>query len=313
MKRFLWAMPLALLVGCENVETGLTVLGAALPESTETCAFNADGDGYYNNITFDAANADTLALNLRVRNTLQGGTVNFGTADQPDTFRLPNTVTPLRMEFRFECDTNGFSDELGPLYVPQFSVEKPFCFDRDTREFKGLDVVPASGPAIEPSENAIVLVRPITTQLARALNDVFILADQAEACCGEVMGCNQANLQNAPTTGNGPCARLQTEFNRIAPNKLSVTRLEDIQKFRPYRLFDHLAYPPRPANNQGDIDENQMMNGGPETQVYGAAYPLRLRGVLEGITGDGETVSSTEYFEIIHLCAHCKFTLCTTL
>ena len=80
-----------------------------------------------------------------------------------------------------------------------------------------------------------------------------------------------------------------------------VTNQADVLKFRPFAVFDAVANPPRPASV-------------PQIGKFAvpATYPLRLRGVLEGVTGNGSTVSSTEYFEEIHLCANCGIvTECT--
>jgi hypothetical protein len=297
MRLFNWAAgAMMLLAGCSNVDTSLTVLGAAFPESDDKCEFSATGEKFLENITFDALQSDSLALYLRVRNDLQTGQINFGSTMIPDTFTVPSSIQPLRMDFRFECDTNGFSDELGPFYVPQFSAEQPFCLQKDTREFQGFDVVPASGATIEANGGiGIVLVKPITTQLAHAMGETFILADLANECCkslDNIGGCTEQNLRNLAPNGQDKCGELQKAFDKIAPDKLSVNKLDDIEKFRPYAIFNHISEPPR-SNSSGPL-------------AIGATYPMRLRGVLEGVTGDGSIVSSTEYYEEIHICANCN-------
>lgn len=292
MRLFNWAAgAMFLLAGCSNVDTSLTILGAIPSDSEDKCEFSPMGDVFLGNIYFDALGQDTLALHLRVRNDLQGATVNFGSTALPDNFEVPSGVTPLRMDFRFECDTNGFSDQLGPFYVPQFSAEIPFCLQKDTREFQGFDVVPASGPVIEPNGGiAVVLVKPITTQLAHAMGETFILANLADDCCKSldgIGGCTEENLRNLAPNGMDKCGELQRAFDKIAPDKLSVNKIDDIEKFRPFAIFDHMSNPPRGMG-------------------LGPTYPMRIRGVLEGVTGDGSIVSSAEYFDEIHICANCN-------
>lgn len=288
------------LAACEDVDSTLTVLGAAASEEDNVCVFDPEGEDYLLDIHFDAARNDSLALALRVQNNLQGGLIDLGgNAVGEDNLTIPAAVTPIRMDFRFECDTNGFSDELGALFVPQFSTDKPFCLQKDAREFQGFDVVQASGKAISPNnEIGIAFVRPITVQLARAFGEVFLLAGLAEDCCQSIPGgCTEDNLRNVPTTGNDACGELQDVFETIAPSKLSVNEIDDVQKFRPYSLFDW---------------SNAVPPGRPPATI-GVSYPMRLRGVLEGVTGDGSIVSSTEYYETVNICANCISTPCTNL
>lgn len=290
MKRFIWAAALTL-VGCNNVGTGLVVLGAAAPTDMMKCDYTAQGNAYLYAITFDVTRQDTLHLNLRVRNNLTVQTTNWGPDSRHDDVIAPNSVMPRRMEIRWECDSNGFSANLGPLYLPQFSATQPFCSNRSTRDFQGFDVIPATGQAIDAGGNlGLVSIRPITPQLGGALNDMFTLAQRAQACCTEAGGCmTDADLQRA---ASGPaCTALQALFDTIAgTGQLRNTRASDLQKFIPYQAFD--------------------LRGGtrkPGTTV-GPSYPLRLRGVLEGVTGSGSVVTSAEYDETIGICAECLAT-----
>lgn len=301
MKRQNWAALALVVAGCSNVDTSMTVLGAAFPD--DECVFEADGDEYAYNFFFDTVNADTFALNLRVRNDLVGQTINFGSTDLVDNYVVPSEITPLRMDFRFECDTNGFSDELGPFFVPQFSTDESFCQQKDVRQFQGFDVVPASGGTIPPNGGVgLVLVKPITTQLAHAFGESLDLAVTADRCCNSFAngGCNSDNLRDVTANDNTPCGQLQRDFDKIAKDTLSATRIDDVEKFRPYAVFDWVYAGTRAASTPP--------NG------YGPGYPMRLRGVLEGVTGDGSIVSSTEYYEIINICANCQGgSKCTTL
>src|SRR5262245_39554296 len=128
---------LLFMMGCENVETSITILGAIAPDDEMVCDFQSDTEKHWQVYIMDVALQDTFALFLQVRNDLQAQTINLNTDDHMDNFTLPNDVTPTRMDIRWECDSNGFSDELGSLYVPAFSTQDPFCLDEDTRNFSG--------------------------------------------------------------------------------------------------------------------------------------------------------------------------------
>ena len=146
MKKY-WLAGLALATtACNNVETALLIKHAAAAD--DTCVFEEGGDAVLPNITFDATSGDALSLFLRVENLLQGGQINYGSDENPDLQTIPNTVTPVRFDLRWECDSNGFSDDLGDLYLPQFSATESFCLSDDTRDFVGFDVVPATGNTI---------------------------------------------------------------------------------------------------------------------------------------------------------------------
>ncbi|MCK6550252.1 hypothetical protein L6R52_30735 [Myxococcota bacterium] len=295
MKKF-WLAGLALATtACNNIETAMLIKHAAASSDDTTCTFDEQGDEVLANITFDAAVGDSLALMLRVENLLAGGDINFGTDSRPELLRVPNTVNPVRFDLRWECDSNGFSDDLGDLYLPQFSATESFCLSEDTRDFVGFDVVPATGNTIAPGVTGLVQIRPITAQLAAGFNDVFILASKAQACCDSAGGCDDRSLQAAPNGPGTACGDLQAAFDTIAgPGKLSATSFEDIQKFRPFALFDHSTNPAKT----------------PGTSVS-PSYPLTLRGVLEGVTADGTTVQSSEWRQTIHICANCIQSACT--
>jgi hypothetical protein len=281
----------ALLLGaCTNVETALIIQHAAASDDPMTCELEDDGDLYHPEIFVDVARQSTMSFFLRVKNMLQGGTLQFGSDENPDDFQITNKVTPLRFDLRWECDTTGFADDLGDMYVPQFSATEPFCVGSDTRSFSGFDVIPASGNTIEPGGDvALVKIRPITVQLMDAFADVFRLAGQAQECCNSAGACNDQALQQAPMGPGTPCGILQAEFDKIAgENRLNAQSFADIQKFRPFAIYDF--------NQSGEI----------------AGYPLRLRGVLEGVTSDETVVRSDEWWIIVNICANCgRISECT--
>ena len=288
------ALGAALSCACTNVETSLIIQHAAAPDDPMSCELMDDGDVYDSEIFVDVTGQSTMSLNLRVQNMLQGGTLNFGSDENPDDFQITNKVTPLRFDLRWECDTTGFSDDLGDMYVPQFSATEPFCVGSDTRSFSGFDVIPASGNTIEPGGDvALVSIRPITVQLMDAFADVFRLAGQAQECCNSAGACNDQALQQAPMGPGTPCGILQAEFDRIAgEGRLNAQSFADIQKFRPFAIYDYNQNAPRPGF---------------------AGYPMRLRGVLEGVTSDDTVVRSDEWWIIVNLCANCGLTTPCTL
>jgi hypothetical protein len=279
------------LAGCTNVETSLSIQHAAAGESQMggVCTFEETGEMFLSEVTFDAARQNTMSLHLRVKNLLQGGTVEFG-GDTPDTFTISNKVTPTRFDLRWECDVNGFADDLGELYVPQFSATEPFCLGEDTGNFVGFDVVPANGNTIEPGGDiGLVEIRPITAQLGDAFADVFVLAKLSQDCCDSAGGCSDAALAKGTA-----CGTLQATFDRIAgQGKLNAQSFADIQKFRPFLIYDGAQNSAKPL------------------QEFPFGYPLRLRGVLEGVTSDGTVVGSDEWWIQVNLCANCGRTPCT--
>src|SRR5687768_5865194 len=131
------ALGAALSCSCTNVETSLVIQHAAASDDPMRCELEEDGDLFYSEIFVDVTGQSTMSLNLRVRNMLQGGALNFGSDENPDDFQITNKVTPLRFDLRWECDTTGFSHDLGDMYVPQFSATEPFCVGSDTRSFSG--------------------------------------------------------------------------------------------------------------------------------------------------------------------------------
>ncbi|MEM7676354.1 MAG: hypothetical protein AAF449_10165 [Myxococcota bacterium] len=269
---------MATLVACNNIETGLVV--EEVPPPGDGCVFEP-GDIDFS-LTFDAQQMSSMFIPTEVTNvmTAEGTTI---VTEEPEVVITPSlSVTPLRFDFRWECDSNGFTAGQGPLILPAFSVENPFCLDtRDeaNSDFAGFDVVSATGGRIAPGETGIWSITPITPQLGDALQTAFRLAELSEDCCNEAGGC-----QNAPGRATvGACLELQNLLNDVAPDSFNVQQAETVNIWRPY-----IFYTAQGANALG------------QSRIPG--FPLRLRGIYEGITAQGDLITSTEFIRDVDVC-----------
>jgi hypothetical protein len=275
------ALPFA---GCDAPDSSLVIHGIIVPmemvemdmvtmQTSRSCLYDPMSDVTAVRVVIDVAQQLSLYLVLKVENTLQPNTIMIDT--EPDQAIAYNeSVSPLRFDYRWECDTIGFGSDLGPLFVPQFSVNQPFCLDsRDetSGDFVGFDVIPATGGAIPAGGTGGVEIRPIPAQLGLALYDMFTLAALAQACCMSTEGCS--GVESGVTM---ECARLQSLFNDVG---ILQNQVEAAQRYRPFALFD------------GSVPPTNMFPSN--------TYPLRLRGVLEGVTSSGTTVTSNEWAQDI--------------
>lgn len=264
-------------LGCESSETSLVVHSVLLPEldmMTGTCMWDPASEESIVRLSIDVASQLTMFLVLRVENTLTPAVVEID-EDPADAWTFSESITPLRFDYRWECDSIGFGSDLGPMYLPQFSVNQPFCLDnRDdtTRNFVGFDVIPATGSTIMPGSFGTVEVRVVPAQLGIAVNDMFALAELAQGCCDSTDGC--AGVENG---ANAACNNLAAFFNDVG---ILQNQTEAAQRYRPFSLFDGNTPP---------------SNAGLPTPYY----PMRLRGVLEGVTGSGDLVTSNEWAQDI--------------
>ena len=278
MKKFWLGAMVTAAVGCNNVEVGLVV--EEVPPPTAGCGFRT-GEVEWP-LTFDSQRMSQMFIPTEVTNVMSTATTRIVRQDPLLTQQFPTTVTPLRFDFRWECDASGFTAGQGPLILPAFSVDNPFCLDtRDesNADFAGFDVVSASGPPVGPGETVIWLHTPITAQLGEALNVAFRLAELSQACCDLANGCE--NARNFATTG--ACQDLQNLLDSVAPNQFSVQQPETLNIWRPYFLYT--------AAGAATLQRGSIPN-----------FPLRLRGVYEGITAAGDLITSTEFIRDIGVC-----------
>ena len=267
-------------MGCDAPDSSLVIEGVIPPTTMKdqqtgavSCSWDPASMVSFADPTLDVAAQLTLFLVLKVANTLQPGVVEID-MDPENTIRYSEAISPLRFDYRWECDTIGFGSDLGALFLPQFSVNQPFCLDsRDETggDFVGFDVIPATGGSIPAGGFGGVEIRPIPGQLGLAIYDMFTLAALAQACCMSTEGC--AGVESGVTM---ECARLQSLFNDVG---ILQNQVEAAQRYRPFAFFDGSV---PPTNN---FPSN--------------TYPLRLRGVLEGVTSSGTTVTSNEWAQDI--------------
>lgn len=284
MKKLLLCSVALMAAACNNTEVGLVIEEVPPPDFDEgegTCSFQTGTVEY--GIIYDTANMSSLFLRTEVTNTLSSNSTQLTSIDPIINLQFPNRVSPRRFDFRWECDSNGFSAGRGPLFLPAFSVDNPFCLDtRDeaNADFVGFDTVDASGAPVAPGQTGIWGFDAITAELDEAFDQAFRLAELSDDCC-ELAG---GNCQNAPTfAAVGACAELQATLDSIVPGRLSVQDPATLDIWRPYVLF----------TLQGTLDRN-------ETVV--ADFSMRLRGIYEGITDAGDMITSAELLRNIGIC-----------
>ena len=287
-----WLGSLALLlIGCNGVEVAFVPLYSVRPDVTVdpltglTCAYSPTGESMAF-LAVDVARQSALSLQVVTENLNGLKSLEFQSTGPAEQLDLPNHIQPVRFDYRWECDSTGFTANLGPLYVPAFSVNEPFCLDnRDeaTRGFVGFDIVPATGPAIEAGSRNLIGVRVVPPQLMEGINDTFKIAKEADACCDQVLGCDNLEMAD-PNDATRPCGKLQDLFDAVAgTGALSVNTIGDVQQWRPFVAYTSL-------------------NGTGKAPV---PYTMRLRGRFEGLTPTGDLVTSTDFSQEIGFCEGC--------
>lgn len=284
-------------MGCNAIDTSVIIQGVVPPElgMGGGCTFKPS-DEFVSNIVLDTAGSFQLLLPLAVENRQPAIEDDLGSPSTPQVIPFPSDWTPLRFELRWECDSNGFTSNLGALIVPAFHPSLPFCLDKRAdanQEFVGFDVVPAEGGAIAPEEIGVAVIRPVPFQLGQAINDTFRIAVLADECCRLA----NTNCDGSDQTPGNSCKTLQDIFATIDPMNLSVSSgkaqqpSEDLLTFRGFSVFDG-SYAAR-------------TNSTPDQPLIGAFYPMRLRGTLEGMNGDGSLVTSSEIGQQVGFCRTC--------
>lgn len=297
MKRLMTTLAvMALMAGCDVPEQGLSILGAAAP--TDDCVYDGDTKVFTTSLVLDTDFALGLEMGLVVRNNLTNFSVAIGSDDTERKLTPPAEATPLRYEARWECDSNGFSGATGPLVLPSFDPVVPFCLDKraDTTEgFFGVDILPASGaPVAASGGKGIAMVTAVPHDLGAAVDELFDIAVLADVCCDKP-GTNCEGNDLGGGAGDA-CVTLDAVFRSIAPDQLSVATRnpgqpsEDLTRFAAFAKFDgqHFAPPPDP-------------DGVPFTPRYN----MRLRGVLEAVTGDGSFIRSNDFSIDVEFCRRC--------
>lgn len=285
---------------CNNVGTSLLVEGVIPPESDMGCSFEAGGSVFRSTTLFNTRNQlngrpqVSMRLFAQVFNAMADEAVPIEGMPE-ENFVLPNRVTPVRFDYRWECESNGFTGALGPFVLPQFSLAQPFCLnERDqVGDFVGFDTVPATGGAITPGGQGIVSFTPIPAQLGQSFDEFFALAAQANACCANPDGgngsCNDITMVDL-SNRTSSCGRLQNLFDAVSGGGLNANVPADVIRWQPYSIYDGTAAP-----------------------AAAAGFPMRLRGRFEFITGAGAMVTSNELLHQVEICRDCGLssTRCT--
>lgn len=286
-------LPIALsclaMFACNNTEFGYIPLYVPVAEQDMTsgaCSYDAAGDPLLT-MELDTEQASSLSMAVVVENVLDELDVSLDmTGTDVDRLKVPRQIAPLRFDYRWECESQGFLGDVGPIFLPAFSLDAqtPFCLDeRDevTGEFVGFDVVPATGGAIRPGEVGVVFFTPIPAPLGVAFREFFDVADQAEACCQEIENqggqCADGELDGA-IAQYAACGQLQTIFDSFG-GQLSAETFADVQRFRPFTSFTRQA--------QG-INRN--------------SYPMRMSGFIEGVLPNGDLITSTQFTQQVGVC-----------
>ncbi len=279
--KYLTAMALVggfALSACNNNDLAYVPLYVPTPEYDEdsmSCAFSSTSDPAID-IRLDVSQDRILDMLTVVENRLDPVTVELGGMNSGQNIKIPRTITPLRFDFRWECESTGFQGGVGPIYLPAFtsSIDSPFCLDTRsnvTGKIEGFDVVPASGEPVGPGEQGLVKFTPVPAQLGQAFYDFFRVAELSQACCDEVGG----DCDDVASGSGAQCTALQQAFDALAgPSQLSSKLPGDVQRYRGFSTF---------VNS-------------------GAAYPMRMSGFIEGVMPNGDLITSSRFIRQIELC-----------
>lgn len=295
------------LAACSVPDTNVRIVGVAMTSGdiddatgiVDKCEFDSADDTEPSGLVLDTAAALMVSLPLKVLNdTVQA---DIQVQQQPVQINLsPATaIRPLRMDVVWECDSNGFSGDLGPLVLPAFDPVVPFCLDKraDTQNFVGFDVVSASGAAIQGGGGrGIASVGVVPFAMGQAIDETLRIAALAEQCCFETRASNCDGQSNAL-----PCTRLTQIFQALDPtgSNLQVAvqtgPSEDLVRFQAFALFN--------GANLCARDRTLCDSSFLETP----AYKMRLKGVMEFLKADGSLVTSDEYTKDLSFCRNCGY------
>lgn len=297
----LWMMGAALtLMGCNGVDLAFVPLFAIAPEVTvdtttniTTCVFNPDGDPLPF-IGVDVNSQAALSLMVSAENRLQEVAVTLQSGGPASDLVIPNHIQPLRFDYRWECESDGFTAGQGPLRLPAFGADRAFCFDKrddTTGNFSGFNVVPATGASIPANSTGAIEVRIAPPQLIESIRDAFEISVLANSCCAEAGSCSDATTRDPQTDTTVPsCLLLQQVFDRVGGN-LTTTDLRNLTQWRSFAAHTGAATP---------ISDG---NGG--TIVLPVPYNMRLRGRFEALTATGDLITSSDFAQDVGFCANC--------
>lgn len=305
--KFSWLLGMTGLAACSIPDTNVRIVGVAatsgeIDDATglvSECVFDSGDDFEPSGLILDTAVSLQISLPLRVQNDTVQAAIQV--QQQPVQINLtpPTSIRPLRMDVVWECDSNGFSGDLGPLVLPAFDPVVPFCLDKraDTQNFVGFDVVSASGGSIDGGGGrGIANVGVVPFAMGQAIDETFRIAALAEQCCFET----RASNCDGQSTGLS-CTRLTQIFQALDPTGSSLQVAvqagpsEDLVRFQTFAIFngENLC-----ARDRTLCDSSFLQS---------PAYKMRLRGVMEFLKADGALVTSDEYTKDLSFCRNCGY------
>lgn len=301
-----WIFAVLALGACSVPDTNVRIVGVA-PNSEEIddatgiiegCKLDSGDENEPLGLILDTALALELTLPFKVRNDIVVAPIEIN-PDPPIELRPAAAVRPLRMDVVWECDSNGFSGDLGPLVLPAFDPVVPFCLDKraDTQSFVGFDVVPVTGGSIEGGGGqGIAAATVIPFAMGQAIDETFRIAALAEQCCFETRATNCDGQSTAQS-----CTRLTQIFQALDPTGSSLQVAvqagpsEDLVRFQAFALY-----------NGGNLcaRDRTLCDS---SFLEGPSYPMRMRGVMEFMKSDGELVTSDDHTQTLHFCRNCGY------
>jgi hypothetical protein len=235
---------------------GLTILGVA-SSTIAACQFDDGlppviGDA----IVLDLASSESLRLPLVVRN------------DWDDPVALKN------MDFRFECDVIGFSGPVGPIFVPTFSINQPFCLDTrdESTDFVGFDVIALSGVPLSPGETGVIWAEIIPSHLGRGLEAMADLALLAVPC------------RDADHVDD--CRPFEEAYAEVG----GLTNIGDAAQ-------RYAAYAP--------MDGSYRLEEQVDPPTLSSGVRMQVRGLLRGEDNRHDGIFSNELIHIVEICRNC--------
>lgn len=281
------------LTGCNNVGTSLLILGVAAPENPTECTFASDSE-VYRGVTVLNTDPQPLTPNnipqrhlrlvARYENLMIDEPRTVSSAPQ-DQFTQPTDVKPLRFDFRWECESNGFTN-IDSFLMPYFRPRSPFCVNErvDSGDAVGFDSVAATGQTTAAGEEpGLISFTPVPVQLGEAFDTAYRLGGLANSCCDEFGGdCTRLDALSENDALPGACEELQATFD-VMGGDYSARVSSDVRAWQAYAIY----------------------NGAPRIEALGAAFPMRIVGQFEFVTGSGRTVVSSDLAHIIETCRGC--------
>lgn len=282
------------LLGCSASNQTVQALGIPAPEfEMGTCTFDAASDVFLSGLALDTATSFGLEARIAVVNRTVSPLLNVG---DPQII-ASNVLTwqPLRFITQWQCDVTNNTNSAGPLFLPSFDVQVPFCLsDRsDFGDIIGQDVVGATGTSIAPTQRGLAKTTIVPTELGSAIDQLFELGQQTDRCADAVTGVTpNVSCANA---GCMQCEEMKAAFAQLGLNAVVQGNepTSDMIRYQPFALFagDYITGKP-------NSPFRSVINNSP-------FYTMRLSGVLQGRLSTGAEVDTNEISIAVDFCRSC--------